>query len=487
VEKDRSLDNLRERNSDLQSNLGEVRRERDEIESRFDATEATLKGARKETAALNDRAGSLNEHVAKLGGQVADLTEERGTLQSSLSAAKAELQAAEAGAEAAKTEHRGALDGLGGDLADEQSKVAVLRVSLLSKTAALSKLQEKHESASALLTTSAKKYKQSENDHAAAEAVSAGKMSGLETEVAALAAKLETLAGKNAALDAAVQEQQAALDHAAQTASQSSAELSDTIAALEQKLADADAASKSGQRALEKIQTELIAKAAELGDVTLLEKRLAGMGGQLAANAEESESMITSLREQLAALEGSIKGMKETNASTDFEMAKKVKYLEMCVAEGEAGLEAAEEAEEEFKTELALKDATIKTLEEKVVVMQGLEEEYTAEVELLKSDLGNYKAALQDKVDEKAKIWEKADALEATLDDTIQKTFSLMWSSTEETNCIRCQSEFGVFKRKHKCGVCQRGFCYSCAGYSATIAGVRYRMCEGCHNSTIRS
>ena len=98
------------------------------------------------------------------------------------------------------------------------------------------------------------------------------------------------------------------------------------------------------------------------------------------------------------------------------ELTKQVTYLTMSVAEAEAGLN---EAEQEHGACLVakFKDETIESLEQKLEDSRKSGGEITAEVDLLKEDLALYKGALKDKVDEKAKLWENKQALEATLDD----------------------------------------------------------------------
>ena len=63
---------------------------------------------------------------------------------------------------------------------------------------------------------------------------------------------------------------------------------------------------------------------------------------------------------------------------------------------------------------------------------------------------------------------------------------SSTWKSDSDVSeCARCQTKFGILKRKHHCRQCGDIFCDDCSNYQIVLRGTLKRSCKQCYDDTL--
>lgn len=108
---------------------------------------------------------------------------------------------------------------------------------------------------------------------------------------------------------------------------------------------------------------------------------------------------------------------------------------------------------------------------------KNLNEKNTSYIQQLEADNVEIKKRLVKLIKEKAELWQKADNLEY---ENLLKTNSMWLDDSNVSNCMSCNSQFGLLLRKHHCRICLKIYCYYCCNNWIEYNNNKLRVCKKC-------
>ncbi|RNA11299.1 FYVE and coiled-coil domain-containing 1-like isoform X1 [Brachionus plicatilis] len=116
-------------------------------------------------------------------------------------------------------------------------------------------------------------------------------------------------------------------------------------------------------------------------------------------------------------------------------------------------------------------------LNELKLFYQDLIQKNSSQIQQLEADNVEIKKRLIKLIKEKAELWQKADNLEY---ENLLKTNSMWLDDSNVSNCMNCNSQFGILLRKHHCRICLKIYCYYCCNNWIEYNNNKLRVCKKC-------